>query len=76
MIENIEWILKEDDYGKYKERTNSFGIIEKLVIERTQKWHDENPPHELEPQPSTETELLMDYVIDVDYRVTIIELGI
>ena len=31
---------------------------------------------ESEPQPPTETEILMDYVVNVDYRVTALELGI
>ncbi|TQR21787.1 hypothetical protein [Psychrobacillus vulpis] len=30
----------------------------------------------VEPQEPTETELLNDYIIDVDYRVTMIELGL
>lgn len=34
------------------------------------------PVQEPEPQLPTETELLTDYIIDVDYRVTMIELGL
>ncbi|WP_057766687.1 hypothetical protein [Cytobacillus praedii] len=34
------------------------------------------PIPEPEPQPPTETEILMDYVVNVDYRVTALELGI
>lgn len=73
-MEWSEWEITEDDYGVYKNRTNELGIIEKLT-EYKQKYWDENPPVESETQP-TETELLMDYVIDVDYRVTMIELGL
>lgn len=37
----------------------------------------EAPPFpDPEPQPPTETEILMDYVVNVDYRVTALELGI
>jgi len=73
-MEWSEWKEWEDDYGNYKSRTNEHGIEEK-VVEYKQKYWDENPPAVPEPQP-TETELLMDYVIDVDYRVTMIELGL
>lgn len=37
----------------------------------------ESPPiPDPEPKPPTDTELLMDYVVNVDYRVTALELGI
>lgn len=70
-----EWAVTEDEYGVYKTRTNSLGIIEKLTKYK-QKWYDENPQNEVGPQPPSETELLTDYVVDVDYRVTLIEIGI
>ena len=31
---------------------------------------------EIEPPPPSETELLTDYIVDVDYRVIMIELGL
>lgn len=36
----------------------------------------ERPIPEPEPQPPSTTDLLTDYIIDVDYRVTMIELGL
>ena len=72
----IEWEYFEDEYGTYKKRINEAGLTEEFTLTRTQKWHDENPPQEPEPQPPSETELLTDYIIDVDYRVTMIELGL
>lgn len=53
-----EWNYFEDEYGKYKKRINKFGLMEVFTIERKQKWHDENPPVELEPQPPTLEEQL------------------
>lgn len=70
-----EWKVWEDEYGKYKSRTNEHGIEEKIV-EHKQKYWDENPTVEPDTPQPTETELLMDYVINVDYRVTMIELGL
>ncbi|GGA30970.1 hypothetical protein [Psychrobacillus lasiicapitis] len=40
------------------------------------KFGDLKPLPDPEPQPPTETELLTDYIVDVDYRVTMIELGL
>lgn len=37
---------------------------------------DEKPIQEPEPQLPTETEVLNDYIVDVDYRVIMIELGL
>lgn len=70
-----EWEITEDEYGIYKTRINELGITEKFT-EHKQRWYDENPPVEIDSQPPTETELLTDYIIDVDYRVTMIELGL
>lgn len=71
----MEWeIVLEDEYKTVETRTNEAGLVETREVLK-QKWHDENPPAVPETQP-TETELLMDYVIDVDYRVTMIELGL
>ncbi|MER2169046.1 MAG: hypothetical protein ABS938_00265 [Psychrobacillus psychrodurans] len=60
-----------DEYGTYESENNLV-----FVIERTNKWRDENPPLEPEPQLPSETEVLNDYIVDVDYRVTMIELGL
>ncbi|MFJ5771389.1 hypothetical protein [Psychrobacillus sp. NPDC093180] len=60
-----------DNNGKWLIKDN----IE-ILVEPSQKWFDENPSVEPEPQPPSETELLTDYIVDVDYRVTMIELGI
>lgn len=54
-----EWAVTEDAYGVYKTRTNEHGIEEKLV-EYKQKYWDENPPKEDEPQPPTIEEQLAD----------------
>lgn len=71
----MEWeIILDNEYKTVEKRTNETGLVETRELLK-QKWHDENPPAVPEPQP-TETELLMDYVIDVDYRVTMIELGL
>lgn len=48
----MEWIITEDEYGIYKSRTNEFGITE-ILTTRKQKWIDENPTIEPEPQPLT-----------------------
>lgn len=53
----MEWTTTEDEYGIYKTRTNEHGITETLTT-RKQKWVDENPPQEPEPQPPTEIEIL------------------
>lgn len=54
----FEWETVEDEYGKYKRRTNEFGVIEEFVMSRTQKWHDENPSQP-EPLPEpTEIDIL------------------
>lgn len=58
MIDYTKWVETEDSYGKYKERTNELGIKEVVVVSRTQKWHDENPIKQPEPQPPTDMELL------------------
>lgn len=55
---SIEWETKEDEYGAYKQRENALGIVETLVVSRTQKWHDENPPGQPIPQPPTLEEQL------------------
>ncbi|WP_313891097.1 hypothetical protein [Psychrobacillus sp.] len=71
-----EWEYGEDEYGTYKKRINEFGLPEECTLSRTQKWYDENPPEpEVLPEPS-EPEMMMDYLVDVDYRVTMIELGL
>ncbi|MBD7944700.1 hypothetical protein H9650_11295 [Psychrobacillus sp. Sa2BUA9] len=72
----MKWEYFEDEYGKYKKRINEFGLPEVHTIERKKKWYDENPQAQIEPQPPSETEILTDYVIEVDYRVTMIELGL
>lgn len=74
-MSNLEWQVIENEYYIQKTRTNEFGVIETLT-EYKQKWRDENPPVELEPQPPSETDIMMDYIVDVDYRVTMIELGL
>lgn len=70
----MDWIPFEDEWGKGF--TN--GIM-KDYRTRTEKYYEDNPMppvEEPEPQPPTETELLTDYIVDVDYRVTMIELGL
>lgn len=52
-----DWTITEDEYGIYKKRTNEMGLVEEL-IDRKQKWYDENPPLETEPQPPSEIEML------------------
>ncbi|WP_313893845.1 hypothetical protein [Psychrobacillus sp.] len=70
-----DWVTTEDEYGIYQTRTNEHGIVEEKIT-RKQKWYDENPTEpEVLPEP-TETEMMMDYLVDVDYRVTMIELGL
>ena len=56
MSNATEWVTTEDEYGVYKTRTNEHGITERLVVERTQKWYDENPSKEPEPLPPTDAE--------------------
>lgn len=70
-MSNTEWQEWEDEYGKWKKSGNVL-----LHVEPSQLWIDENPPQEPEPQTPTESEILTDYIIDVDYRVTMIELGL
>lgn len=60
-----------DEYGTYESEKNLV-----FVIERTNKWRDENPPVDTEQQLPSEVEVLNDYIVDVDYRVTMIELGL
>lgn len=73
-MSSFEWVTTEDEYGIYKTRTNEFGIIEKLTTYK-KKWYDNHPTAPELPEPS-ETEMMMDYLVDVDYRVTMIELGL
>lgn len=54
----MEWEFSEDEYGKYKKRINEAGLEEIYTLERTKKWHDENPSIEPEPQLPSEIELL------------------
>lgn len=56
-MEYTEWVTTEDEYEIYKKRKNEFGIEETLT-EYKQKWYDENPPQEPEPQPPTLEEQL------------------
>lgn len=56
-MDPTEWVITEDEYGIYKKRTNEMGLEEEL-IERKQKWYEENPPLETEPQPQSEIEIL------------------
>ncbi|WP_313891111.1 hypothetical protein [Psychrobacillus sp.] len=60
-----------DEYGDWFKKGNVL-----VHLNPTQKWIDENPPEPEVPQSPSETDMLMDYVIDVDYRVTMIELGL
>lgn len=66
-----EWKEEIDENGKWK--TN--GIV-RFLVEPSQKWIDENPPIEEPTSEPSPAELLTDYIVDVDYRVTLIELGI
>lgn len=52
-----EWEITEDEYGVYWKMTNEFGI-EVTLVEYKQKWKDENPPIESDPQPPTLEEKL------------------
>lgn len=49
----VEWEVIEDEYGTWKIREGM-----KLLVERSQKYIDENPPQESEPTPPTDIELL------------------
>ena len=54
-MSEIKWTITEDEYGIYKTHTNELGIVE-TVTEYKQKYWDENPPKEPEPQPPTAEE--------------------
>lgn len=68
-MSDVNYVI--DEWGKWEVREGT-----KILTEPSQKWIDENQPEtQSEPQP-TELELLMDYIIDVDFRVVLLELGL
>lgn len=69
MIET-NWIEWEDVNGKWKSNGDIL-----LHVVPSQKWIDEHPAEE-SPKEPTETEVLTDYLVDVDYRLTLVELGL
>ena len=50
----MKWEYWKDEYGSYKKSE----AIPLFVISRTQKWHDENPPHAPEAEMPSEQEIL------------------
>ena len=66
-MEEIEWTITEDEYGIYKIRTNIFGVVEEEIT-RKQKWYDENPPQEPEPQPPSETDILAEELVKMKFE--------
>ena len=48
----------------------------KMLIEPSQKWFDENPTIEPELQSPSEIEELTNYVLDVDFRLMMVEMGL
>ena len=52
-----------------------FTFADGTDMELVQQIIEKHDPTPLPPQP-TETEMLMDYVVDVDFRVVLLELGL
>ena len=68
---------------EYKSLEEKERIISEQAAEGTPLYGEENILEgnfllfgKPEPEPPKETDLIMDYVVDVDYRVTMIELGL
>ncbi|KQL20465.1 hypothetical protein [Cytobacillus solani] len=64
-----------EDYG-FIEVTIPYFRLERVKGEVVAVEIEAPPSPPEPPQPPTETEILMDYVVNVDYRVTALELGI
>lgn len=58
MNESTEWEIVENEYKIYKHRINEHGVGEEETIEYKQKWHDENPIIDLEPNPPSDTDII------------------
>lgn len=74
---------KSEDYGVFRlNDTEDYEIVARTFTHEYTIQNGEivfgveKPIPVPEPQSPTETELLTDYIIDVDYRVTMIELGL
>ena len=61
----------EDSQNVEKTSSHNYSIQDGRIV-----FGELKPIPEPEPQLPTEPELLTDYIIDVDYRVTMIELGL
>jgi len=59
-----------DEYGCY-----NYKLVDGVVIERTQE-EKQAEIDTIPPVPPTETEVLQDYILDVDYRLIMMELGL
>ena len=84
----IQYIIKqfggkESDYGLF--RLHDVDDIEKVektftheysIIDNEIEFGELKPIPEPEPQPPSETEVMMDYLVDLDYRLTLVELGL
>lgn len=80
--ETVEETIEKDVIPNYGGVIEDYDYIEvafnyfKLDLVDGEVVAIEIPPPPPEPQPPTDTEILMDYVVNVDYRVTALELGI
>lgn len=64
-------VYETNEYGKWL-------VVDgiRMLVEPSQKWHDENPPIDLEPPTPSDLEELTNYVLDVDYRLVLVEMGL
>ncbi len=67
--ENTQHVTTNPPNGLYRAKWNGVEWIEDMTQEEIDELN--NAPKEL-----TETEMLMDYVVDVDFRVVMLELGL
>lgn len=80
--ETVEQVIEKDVIPNSKGSAEDYASLDvpfdyfKLELVNGEVVAIELDPPEPDPQPPTAKDILMDYIVDVDFRVTMIELGL